>query len=81
MGKKGASSSGGGKANSRGKDQAQAAYMAKYPGRYPDSVMRQNTARPGTPAMAFTIQPARGGPIPHHNPRIHGSKHRSDAAA
>ena len=68
MGKKGASSSGGGKANSRGKDQAQAAYMKAHPGRYHDSIMRANSPHNGTPALAFTVQPARGGPIPHKNP-------------
>lgn len=36
----GASNSGGGKANRRGKDQAQAAYMKAHPGRFPDSESR-----------------------------------------
>lgn len=35
-----ATSSGGGKANSRAKDQARAAFMQAHPGQFPDSVMR-----------------------------------------
>lgn len=68
-------------AERRQKDSATAAYMKAHPGQFPDSVMRQNTPRAGTPALAFTVQPARGGPIPHvDDVNVHKSARKSEAA-
>lgn len=61
-------------------DRERAKYMKAHPGKFPDSIMRQNTARVGTPDMAFKIQPARGGPIPHVD-GVTTKKRQSDNAA
>lgn len=43
--------------------------MQKHPNSFPDSIMRESRRGSiGTPSLVWTVQPARGGPIPHKNP-------------
>lgn len=61
-------------------DRERAKFMKAHPGQFPDSIMKQGRGTVGTPAMAFKVQPARGGPIPHTDPATSPKKFARDAA-